>query len=133
VALRLIDIGVLEAHAAKLSELGITTAEALLKEAGLPEGRERLANVSGIAPAVILKWVNYADLTRIKGIGVQYAELLEAAGIENVRALRNLQPAQLLARLANVNAQLKLTRHLPTAAKIATWIEEAKVRPVRVS
>ena len=124
---RIIDIeGIGEAYAPKLHAEGIKTVEQLLEWCGTPKGRRRLAEQTGISEKLILKWTNHADLFRIKGIGPQFAELLEAAGVDTVKELRNRVPANLAAKLAEVNEQKRLCRRVPVESEVVRMINQAK-------
>jgi predicted flap endonuclease-1-like 5' DNA nuclease len=125
--------GVGEVYAEKLKAVGIATTEALLTEGATAKGRKSLEDRTGIAPALILKWVNHADLFRIKGIGGQYAELLEAAGVDTVVELSKRKAENLHAALAAVNEAKRLVRALPAADAVAAWIEQARLMPKQVS
>ena len=81
--------GIGDAYAQKLQAVGVATTEELLKRAATPKGREKLAEETGISSKLILKWANHADLFRIKGVAGQFAELLEAAGVDTVKELRH--------------------------------------------
>ncbi len=124
---KLIDIeGIGEAYAAKLRTIGIETQEQLLEQGGQPEGRQRIAERTGINPSVILSWLNRADLARVKGIGEEYADLLESGGVDTVSELARRNAKNLCEKLAEVNAAQKLVRNLPSENKVAAWIEQAK-------
>lgn len=126
----IVDIeGIGKSYAQKLQKVGIRTTAALLERAKDPKGRKALASESGIDESRILKWANMADLMRIKGIGEEYSELLEAAGVDTVKELRNRKVANLTAKLAEVNATKKLVRQLPSEKRVASWIEQAKALP----
>ena len=75
---------------------------------------------------MILEWTNLADLMRIKGIGKQFSELLEAAGVDTVKELRNRNADNTAAKMAEVNAEKKLTRSVPAASMVANWVAQAK-------
>ena len=91
--------------------------------------RKALAAASGLAEAQILKFANMADLYRVKGIGSEYAELLEAAGVDTVPELSRRNAANLAAAMAQANEQKKLVRRLPTESEVAGWVEHAKTLP----
>ena len=130
----LIDIeGIGPARLETLKAAGLATTEDLLKAGGTPKGREDLEAATGISRSVILGWVNRADLFRVKGIGTQYSDLLEAAGVDSVKELAQRRADNLTAKMAEVNEQKKLVRQLPTEGQVATWIEEAKALPRAVS
>lgn len=124
---KVIDIeGVGDVYAAKLNEAGIHTVDELLKAGATPAGRAKLAEDTGISPALILKWVNHADLFRIDGIGPQFAELLEASGVDTVKELRHRVAANLAAKVVEVNDQKHLCRRTPSEKEITDMIEQAK-------
>lgn len=118
--------GIGEIYAAKLAEVGIKTTEALLAKGATPAGRRELAEATGISPDLILKWVNRADLFRIKGIGEEYSDLLEAAGVDTVPELAQRNPDNLYAKLREVNAEKKLVRRVPGRDEVGRWVAEAK-------
>ncbi|MCL6607325.1 MAG: DUF4332 domain-containing protein [Geminicoccaceae bacterium] len=121
--------GIGPTYAAKLEAARIATTADLLKACADPKGRKALAQSTGIDEARLLKWANMADLMRIKGVGKQYAELLEAAGVDTVRELERRVAANLVAKMAEVNAARKLTRAVPAEKMVAGWIEQAKSLP----
>jgi predicted flap endonuclease-1-like 5' DNA nuclease len=127
---RLIDIeGVGPAYAEKLAAAGLKTTDDLLKGADTPAKRKKLAESTGIGDKVILKWVNMADLFRIKGVGSEFSQLLEAAGVDTVVELSKRVPENLQAKMAEVNEAKKLVRRVPTLKEVTTWVAEAKVLP----
>ena len=118
--------GIGDTYAAKLKDAGITTTDHLLDQGASAKGRAKLAADSGIREDLILRWVNHADLERIKGIGWEYADLLEAAGVDTVPELAQRKAENLHAKLAEVNEVKPLVRRLPTADQVAGWVEQAK-------
>ncbi len=131
---KIIDIeGIGEAFAAKLEGAGVATVEALLEKGGSPSGRKNLAEATGLSTDRILEWVNRADLMRIKGVGSEYSDLLEAAGVDTVKELATRRPDNLHAKLLEVNEAKKLVRRTPTLDDVASWIAEAKTLPPKVS
>ncbi len=133
-AYKIIDIeGVGEAYGEKLVAAGINTPEQLLEKCANPKGRKALAEQTGIAEKLILKWTNHADLFRIHGVGPQFAELLEAAGVDTVKELQHRVAANLAAKMEEVNAEKKLTRRVPTAGEVQKMIDEAKTLPCTMS
>lgn len=116
-------------NAAKLQECGVSTTEALLKMGADPSGRKELASKSGITEKQILGWVNRADLTRIKGVGSEYADLLESCGVDTVPELKNRSAANLHAKMLEVNEKKKLVRKVPTEAQVTEWVSQAKTLP----
>jgi len=121
--------GIGEAYAAKLKEAGITSLENLLKTCGDKKGRKDIAAKSGIGEAQILKWVNRADLTRVKGVSTQYADLLKFAGVDTVPELAQRNPENLQAKMAEVNEAKKLVRKLPVVSQVQSWVAQAKELP----
>lgn len=129
-AYKIIDIeGVGEAYAEKLVAAGVTTTDVLLKKCATPSGRKALADETGISDKLILKWTNHADLIRIHGVGPQFAELLEAAGVDTVKELKHRVPANLQAKMEEVNAQKNLVNRVPSEKELTKMIAEAKELP----
>jgi len=125
--------GIADALAAKLKNAGVESTSALLKKGGTRKGRQALAAAAGIDEGRILKFVNHADLMRIKGVGSEYSELLEAAGVDSVVELKARKPENLHAALVDANARKKLVRQLPSAKQVAGWVAQARVLPRAVS
>ncbi|MFY8000576.1 MAG: DUF4332 domain-containing protein [Candidatus Kapaibacteriota bacterium] len=126
----IIDIeGVGEGYATKLKDAGVSSVEKLLETGATAKGRAALAEKTGISEKHILKWVNHADLFRINGVAGQFAELLEAAGVDTVPELAQRNAENLHAKLTEVNAAKNLTNSLPGAASVQKWIDEAKTLP----
>jgi len=121
--------GVGEAYAQKLQDLGIKSVQALLEKGATPQGRKELAAQSGIGEPFILRWVNHADLSRIKGIGGQYAELLETAGVDTVVELAQRNAENLHKHLVAANEEKKLVRKLPNQTQVSNWVKQAKKLP----
>jgi len=121
--------GIGEAYAQKLAEAGIATTQALLEKAATPKGRKEVAAKTAIGDALILKWVNHVDLSRIKGIGSEYADLLEAAGVDTVVELAKRVPANLSKKMAEINLEKKLVRKLPAESRVTDWVAQAKKLP----
>ncbi|RRD90682.1 DUF4332 domain-containing protein [Bacteroides heparinolyticus] len=121
--------GVGEVYAEKLKAEGIDTVEALLEKCSKPAGRKALAEATGISPKLILKWTNHADLFRIKGVGPQFAELLEAAGVDTVKEFRHRVPENLQKRLEEVNEQKNLCNRVPSVSEVEKMVEQAKQLP----
>ena len=118
---------------ASLRKAGIRTVGKLLDTACSKPGRRALAAETGINEKTLLRCVNMADLFRISGVASQYAELLEAAGVDTVKELRNRNPDNLAARMAEVNAGKKLVRVTPSAHVVGKWVAQAKVLAPRVT
>ncbi len=121
--------GIGAAYAAKLAEAGIATTDDLLAAGATPKGREELCEKTGISPKLILRWVNMADLWRIKGIGEEYSDLLEAAGVDTVPELARRNPENLVVALAQCNEDVKRVRKLPAESVVANWVAQAKELP----
>ena len=117
--------GVGEAYAEKLQAAGINTVDELLGRGASPRGRQKLAEETGISEKLILRWTNHADLFRVKGVGPQFAELLEAAGVDTVKEFRHRKAENLAAKMEEVNESRKLTRRVPTAAELQRMIDDA--------
>ena len=118
--------GIGPAYGAKLAEAGLTTTDDLLAAGGSPSGRDDIAAKTGISASLILEWVNHVDLYRISGVGSEYADLLEEAGVDSVPELAQRNAANLTAALATANEQKSLVRSLPGESQVAGWIDEAK-------
>lgn len=113
-------------YTGKLKAVGIRSTTKLLERAKTPKLRRLLAETSGIPPEHILNWTNMADLTRVRGVAADYAELLGAAGVDTVKELKRRNAANLVARMAEINARKKMVELLPSEKRVARWIEEAK-------
>src|SRR3954471_19522101 len=110
----------------RLKSAGIRTTSRLLDAAKSPKGRKLLAEQTGIEEKRILNWANAADRMRIKGIGQEYSDLLQAAGVDTVKELKYRNPGKLAEAMASANARNKLARVLPSPRAIERWIEQAK-------
>ena len=118
--------GIGASYAAKLGTVGIKTTEDLLSRAADKKGRATVSAATGISEVVLLKWVNQADLQRVKGVGEEYGELLERSGVDSVPELAQRNAANLAAAMAAVNETLNLAGSLPGEATVASWIVHAK-------
>lgn len=121
--------GIGEKYAQTLQSVGVRSVEKLLEAGSTPKGRQELAEKTGISGKLLLEWVNHADLFRIKGVGEEYADLLEEAGVDTVPELAQRNPANLYEALEKANAAKKLVRQLPTRAQVESWVEQAKALP----
>ncbi len=127
---KLLEIeGIGEAYANQLAEVGVRSLEDLLEKGSTPNGRKDLAEATGISGKLILEWVNLADLFRIKGIGEEYSDLLEEAGVDTVVELAQRNAENLYAKLQEVNAEKKLVRKLPALSQVTSWVAQAKELP----
>lgn len=118
--------GIDKAYAVKLNEMEIVTTDDLLNHASTKKEREALAKKSGISEKLILKWANHADLFRIKGVAGQFAELLEAAGVDTVNELRHRVAANLHAKLVEINDVKNLCNRVPAVSEVQRMIDQAK-------
>ena len=116
-------------YGAKLREIGCSSPAKLLKDGADRQGRKRIAEKSGISDSIVLRCVNMADLFRIKGVATQYAELLEAAGVDTVKELRNRNAANLTEAMQKTNAEKKLVLQVPSLKSVEKWIAQAKTLP----
>jgi predicted flap endonuclease-1-like 5' DNA nuclease len=116
-------------YAEKLKTAGITTTDKLLELGATAKARDELATKTGISGKLILTWVNHADLFRIKGIGGQFSELLEAAGIDTVPELAQRKAENLQLALAKTHEEKKLSKTTPSLTQVTAWIDEAKTLP----
>ena len=124
---KIIDIqGIGPVYAEKLIGIGIETVDQLLEKGADAKGRQAIEDATGIRHDLVLTWVNHADLFRVKGIGPQFAELLEAAGVDTVKELRNRNAANLAAKMAEVNEEKHLTHRTPVEKEIQKFIDLAK-------
>jgi predicted flap endonuclease-1-like 5' DNA nuclease len=120
-------------YGAKLRDAGVVTTDDLLASAGPAAGRRALAERTGLGTDQLLRWVNHVDLYRISGIGSEYADLLEASGVDSCAELAQRNPANLATTMAEANAVRALVRRLPDTDTVAAWIEQAKALPGVVS
>ncbi len=118
--------GIGQRNATRLRKNGIRTTEALLKRAATRNGRSKLSEQTGFDTKRILAWVNRADLMRVKGVGEEYSDLLEAVGVDTVKELRNRNAQNLLDKMVGVNKTKRLVRRLPTRAMVERWIAHAQ-------
>jgi predicted flap endonuclease-1-like 5' DNA nuclease len=131
---KLVEIeGIGEKFAAAFASAGVETVEALLERGGTPRGRKELAEATGLSEARVLGFANRADLARVKGIGSEYADLLEAAGVDTVPELAQRNAHNLTVTLSEVNEAKKLVRKLPGRDQVADWIAQAKDLPRRLT
>jgi predicted flap endonuclease-1-like 5' DNA nuclease len=113
----------------KLKKTGITTTEILLERGATSKGRREISQMTGISEDRILRWVNLSDLFRIKGIGEEYSDLLEAAGVDTVPEMAKRNPESLYEMLVTVNQEKNLVRQIPPRTTVTNWIENAKTLP----
>jgi predicted flap endonuclease-1-like 5' DNA nuclease len=116
-------------YARSLEKAGISTTGALLKKGASAKGRKEIAGATGISSKLILEWVNHVDLYRVKGVGSEYSDLLEEAGVDTVKELAQRNPDNLYQALMEVNEKKKLVRRLPTLKAVKDWVKQAKKLP----
>lgn len=117
--------GIGHKQATSLRKARIRTVEALLKKGSTRKGRRDVGAATGISTKLILEWVNRADLMRVRGVGEEYSDLLEAAGVDTVKELRRRNPENLLTSMMEVNTNRLRVRRLPTEAMVQRWVEHA--------
>ncbi len=129
---RIVDIeGIGSKYATKLTEVGVKSSTRLLYIGSTKRGRQDLAEHTGISEKLILEWVNLADLMRIRGIGEEYSDLLEEAGVDTVKELRQRVPENLYEKLVKINRDQSLVRRLPSLKQVNSWVQQAKkLKPV---
>jgi predicted flap endonuclease-1-like 5' DNA nuclease len=125
--------GIGPVYAEKLRAAGIRSVNALLRAGATPEGRRDLEEKAGIGHEYILDWVNRADLMRIRGVGEEYSDLLEWAGVDTVPELAQRSADNLYKKILEVNEEKELVRRPPTRDMVARWIEQAKTLARAVS
>ncbi len=128
--MKIIDIeGIGPAYAAKLTNAGIRSTEALLKQAATEKGRLLVAKAAGVTHTQVLEWVNRADLYRIKGVGKQYSDLLEKSGVDTVVELSNRVAENLYKKMVEINLAKNLVNQMPGVKQVKKWIAQAKKLP----
>ena len=124
--------GIGPAMAEMLAKAGIETTDGLLEGCGDPKGRKAVAETSGLSEKQLLKWANMADLMRVKGVGSEYSELLEAAGVDTVKELKTRNAGNLAVKMVEVNALKKLTRTVPSESVVQGWVDQAAGLPAKI-
>jgi len=128
--MKIIEVeGIGPVFAGKLGGAGVETTDDLLAKGATPKGRVELAAATGIDAGKILTWVNHVDLMRLTGVGSEYSDLLEAAGVDSPAELAHRNAANLAATLAEANAARNLVRQVPGLSMVERWIGEAKTLP----
>ena len=131
---KIIDIqGIGPAYAEKLEAAGIKKSNELLEKGKTAKGRKELADETGISSKLILTWVNHCDLYRINGVGPQFAELLEASGVDTVKEFAHRNAENLVAKMNEVNEKEHRTRRVPSVAEVQKMIDQAKELPCVVT
>ena len=121
--------GIGPSYGEKLRDAGIKDTDAYLSACKTPADRKALAEKTGISDTLVLKWANMTDLYRIKGVGSEFAELLEASGVDTVKELKHRNAENLAAKMDEVNGEKSLTRRVPNAETCADWISQAAELP----
>lgn len=121
--------GIGKKYAAKLKKGGIASQKKLLELGSTKKGRAGIAKDCNISEKLVLGWVNRADLCRVKGVGEEYADLLECAGVDTVPELSKRKPDNLHAKMGEVNKSKKLVRQLPSSKMVEGWVAQAKKLP----
>ena len=133
-AYKIIDIqGIGPVYAEKLTAIGIETVPQLLERGKTPKGRKEIEESTGIRHDLVLTWVNHADLFRVKGVGPQFSELLEASGVDTVKELAHRNAANLEKTMIEVNEKEHRTKRVPTAGELQKMIDIAKELPAVVT
>jgi predicted flap endonuclease-1-like 5' DNA nuclease len=126
----IVDVeGIGKTYAVKLQAAGVNTTDALLEMGASPKGRKLLAEKTGISEKLVLEWVNHVDLYRIKGVGSEYADLLEEAGVDTVVELATRKPENLHKAMLDTNEKKNLVRKLPALSQVTEWVTQAKKLP----
>ncbi len=125
--------GIGKVYSQSLKEAGVLTTEDLLEKGAARSGRDKLTEVTGISEKLILRWINMADLFRIKGIGEDYANLLEAAGVDTVPELARRNPQNLHQKMVEHNAEKKLVNRVPGQTQVESWVAQAKALPRKIA
>jgi len=125
--------GIGPTYGEKLRAADINNTDQLLKACADPKGRKDTAAKTGLSEQQLLKWANMADLMRISGVGEEYSELLEAAGVDTVKELKMRRPDNLAAKMAEVNETTKLVRQVPSESQAEKWVAQAKDLPPMLS
>ncbi len=124
---KIIDIeGIGPVYAEKLTTAGINTDKDMLEKCAKPAGRKALAEATGISPKLILTWTNHCDLMRIDGVGPQFSELLEAAGVDTVKEFRHRNAENLKVKLDEINEEKNLCNRVPSLKEVEKMIAQAK-------
>lgn len=124
--------GIGPAYREKLTTAGIKTTDDLLEQCCTPKGRKATSETTGVSEKQLLEWSNMADLMRVSGVGRQFAELLEASGVDTIKELRNRNADNLATKMEEVNTEKKLSRTSPSVSQIKDWIDQAKTTDPKI-
>ena len=125
--------GIGPSYREKLTAAGIKSTDDLLKHCCDAKGRKATAEKTGVSEKMLLNWTNMADLMRVSGIGRQYAELLEASGVDTIKELRNRNAENLAQKMEEINGEKKLAKTTPSVSTITDWIAQAKKTDPKIS
>ncbi len=125
--------GIGPVNAQRLQDQGITTVEGLLETGASKKGRQQLSQDSGLSEKLILEWVNRADLMRVPGVGEEYSDLLEQAGVDTVKELRHRNPGNLFQAMKDVNDKKRLVRRMPGKSSVEKWVASAGELPPKLT
>jgi predicted flap endonuclease-1-like 5' DNA nuclease len=125
--------GIGPTYSEKLAAVGIEKIDQFLITAADRKGRKDLAENSGISPKLILEWANRADLMRVPGVGEEFSDLLEQAGVDTVNELKQRNPENLHNSLVEINIEKNLVRRLPSQDEVSSWINSAKQLPIMLT
>ena len=127
---KLLDVeGIGPVNAEKLKNAGVGSTDSLLSMGGTAAGRKDLAAKAGVSEKLLLEWVNHVDLFRIRGVGEEYADLLEEAGVDTVVELAHRNPENLYNKLVEVNEAEHVVESMPSEEEVADWVAQAKELP----
>jgi predicted flap endonuclease-1-like 5' DNA nuclease len=125
--------GIGPVYAEKLAAAGIDNTDQMLSKCGSAKGRTEVSGTSGVSTALLLKWADMADMMRISGVGRQFGELLKASGVDTIKELRTRRADNLAVKMAEVNAEKKLSKSVPNEKMIQAWIDAAKLMEPTIS
>ncbi len=124
--------GIGNKYAGQLRKAGILSTKGLLEKGATTRGRDEISRSAGISGKLVLEWVNHVDLFRIKGVGEEYSDLLEEAGVDTVVELAQRNAANLYEAILETNARKKLVRRPPSKKMVKDWVANAKILPRKV-
>lgn len=125
--------GIGPAYSEKLQSVGIKNTDDLLEQCATPAGRKQISEKTGLSEKNVLNWTNMADLMRVSGIGRQFAELLEASGVDTIKELRNRNAENLASKMEEVNKEKNLAKTSPSTTTVEDWIAQAKQTDPKIS
>lgn len=121
--------GIAQKYAGNLRKAGIRSSKALLKKGSTPRGREEISRKAGVSKTLLLEWVNHMDLFRIKGVGQEYADLLEEAGVDTIPELAQRNAENLHSKILETNQEKQLVRRPPSRKMVHDWVNQAREMP----